>query len=80
MDNVFLYHCLVAITVKNIASCRSSLASWLLVAVGGLMAMHVVGINIQPLLTVGGVSGVIVGFSAQSVMANLIAGVNVVCL
>jgi len=64
-------------TMERVLLPFSSLASWLLVAVGGLMAMHVVGINIQPLLTVGGVSGVIVGFSAQSVMANLIAGVNV---
>ncbi len=41
--------------------------------------MHaVLGINIQPLLTVGGVSGVIVGLSAQSVVSNMISGVNLV--
>jgi xanthosine utilization system XapX-like protein len=57
----------------------SSIASWSLVAIGVVMSLHVVGINVQPLLTVGGVSGVIVGLSAQSVMANLISGVNVVC-
>lgn len=42
------------------------------------MGLHVVGINIQPLLTVGGVSGIIVGFSAQSVMANMISGIQLV--
>ena len=42
------------------------------------MILHVVGINIAPLLTVGGVSGVIVGLSAQSVMANMISGINLV--
>ena len=42
------------------------------------MALHVLGLNIAPLLTVGGVSGVIVGLSAQSVMSNMISGVNLV--
>ena len=49
-----------------------------MVLAGSLSAMHVVGVNIQPLLTVGGVSGVIVGLSAQSVMANMISGINLV--
>ena len=44
------------------------------------MILHVVGLNIAPLLTVGGVSGVIVGISAQSVMANMISGINLVCV
>ena len=47
---------------------------------GALMSLHVLGINIQPLLTVGGVSGVIVGLSAQSVVSNMISGVNLVSL
>ena len=42
------------------------------------MALHVLGLNIAPLLTVGGVSGVIVGLSAQSVMSNMISGINLV--
>jgi Mechanosensitive ion channel len=58
----------------------SGLVSWLVVLAGVLMSMHVVGVNIQPLLTVGGVSGVIVGLSAQSVMANMISGINLVGL
>ena len=37
---------------------------------------HIVGINIAPLLTLGGVSGILVGLSAQSVMANMVAGIN----
>ena len=49
-----------------------------MVLVGGLMGLHVLGINIQPLLTVGGVSGIIVGLSAQSVLGNLISGINLV--
>ncbi len=58
----------------------SGLTSWLIVLAGGLSVLHVLGINVAPLLTVGGVSGILVGLSAQSVMANMIAGINLVTL
>ena len=54
----------------------SSLSGWGLVAVGALMVMHVLGVNIQPLLTVGGVGGLAVGFGAQAVTSNAISGLN----
>ncbi|KAL3162807.1 hypothetical protein ABBQ32_009265 [Trebouxia sp. C0010 RCD-2024] len=54
----------------------SGLASWVVVCGGSLMCLSVLGINVQPLLTVGGVSTVLVGLSAQSVLANLISGIN----
>ena len=41
-------------------------------------AMQVMGINVQPLLAVGGVSGIAIGFGAQSVSANAITGINLV--
>lgn len=56
----------------------SSLASWALIAVGGLTSLHVLGINIQPLLAVGGISGLAIGLGAQTVTANAIAGINLV--
>jgi len=56
----------------------NGLTSWLIVLAGGLSLLHVLGINLAPLLTVGGVSGILVGLSAQSVMANMIAGINLV--
>ena len=56
----------------------SGLTSWLIVLAGALSVLHVLGINVAPLLTVGGVSGILVGLSAQSVMANMIAGINLV--
>lgn len=56
----------------------SSLASWALIAVGGLTGMHVLGLNIQPLLAVGGISGLAIGLGAQTVTANAIAGINLV--
>ena len=58
----------------------SGLASWVLILGGVLATLHVLGINIQPLLTVGGVSGVVVGLSAQSVMSNMISGINLVSI
>jgi len=54
----------------------SSLSGWALIAVGALMVMHVLGFNIQPLLTVGGVGGLAVGFGAQTVTSNAISGLN----
>ena len=65
-------------TLERIVLPLSGLLSWLAVLSGVLMALHVMGINIQPLLTVGGVSGVVVGLSAQSVVSNMISGVNLV--
>jgi hypothetical protein len=56
----------------------SGAASWLMVAAGALTALHVVGLNLQPLLAVGGVSGIIVGLSAQTIMANMLSGINLV--
>lgn len=58
----------------------SSLGSWALIAVGGLTALHVLGINIQPLLAVGGISGLAIGLGAQTVTANAISGINLVSL
>jgi small-conductance mechanosensitive channel len=58
----------------------SGLASWLIVVTGALSCLHVLGINVAPLLTVGGLSGILVGLSAQSVMANMVAGINLVSI
>jgi len=54
----------------------SSLVSWAMIVVGMLTSLHVVGVNIQPLLAFGGVSGIAIGLGAQQVTANLVAGVN----
>lgn len=56
----------------------SQLAGWAMIAVGVLTSLHILGVNIQPLLAVGGVSGIAIGFGAQTVTANAIAGVNLV--
>ena len=56
----------------------SSLAGWGMVAVAGLEVAHVLGLNLQPLLTVGGVGGLALGFGAQAVTSNAISGINLV--
>lgn len=63
-------------TMERVVLPFSGLASWLLILGGCLATLQVLGINIQPLLTVGGVSGIVVGLSAQSVMSNMISGIN----
>ena len=40
--------------------------------------LQILGVNVQPLLAVGGVSGIAIGFGAQSVSANAITGINLV--
>ncbi|BDA41457.1 probable low conductance mechanosensitive channel YnaI at C-terminar half [Coccomyxa sp. Obi] len=54
----------------------SGMGSWIVVVSGGLMSMHVLGINLAPLLTVGGISGIVVGLSAQALLGNMISGLN----
>ena len=56
----------------------SSLGGWAMIAVGVLTALHVIGVNIQPLLAVGGIGGIAIGFGAQAVTANAISGINLV--
>ena len=56
----------------------SGMGSWMLVVSGALMSMHVLGINLTPLLTVGGISGIVVGLSAQALLGNMISGLNLV--
>lgn len=56
----------------------SGMGSWIVVVSGALMSMHVLGINLAPLLTVGGISGIVVGLSAQALLGNMISGLNLV--
>lgn len=54
----------------------SQASTWLLVAGGMLSTLNILGIDISPLVTVGGVSGIAIGFGAQSVTASIISGLN----
>lgn len=43
-------------------------------------SLSLLGINLMPLATAGLGSGVVLGFASQSVLANVVAGCNLVCL
>lgn len=58
----------------------NDLVSWVIVGFGVITAAGLAGIDVRPILTFGGVSGIVVGLSAQSVLANMIAGINLVHL
>eukprot|EP00208_Stichococcus_sp_RCC1054_P002075 CAMPEP_0206143598 /NCGR_PEP_ID=MMETSP1473-20131121/21126_1 /ASSEMBLY_ACC=CAM_ASM_001109 /TAXON_ID=1461547 /ORGANISM="Stichococcus sp, Strain RCC1054" /LENGTH=378 /DNA_ID=CAMNT_0053539075 /DNA_START=157 /DNA_END=1294 /DNA_ORIENTATION=- len=51
-----------------------TLLGWALGAAGILNVLHAVGINIQPLLAAGGVSGIALGFGAQKLTQNVLSG------
>lgn len=56
----------------------SSLAGWAMIVMGVISSLIVVGVNVQPLLAFGGVSGIAIGLGAQQVTSNLVAGINLV--
>ena len=63
---------------KRIVIPLNDILSWAIVGLGVVSAAGLAGFDIRPLLTFGGVSGIVVGLSAQSVLANMIAGINLV--
>ena len=57
----------------------NTLATWVLSIACVANVLHVVGYNVQPLLAAGGVSGIAIGFGAQKITQNLLAGITLVC-
>ncbi|CAG9462060.1 unnamed protein product [Pedinophyceae sp. YPF-701] len=55
----------------------SGLVSWLVVGSAVLGSLSVMNVDIRPLLALGGVSGLVAGFAAQSVLVNTLAGVQI---
>lgn len=56
----------------------NTLATWVLSVACIMNVLHVVGYNVQPLLAAGGVSGIALGFGAQKITQNLLAGITLV--
>jgi MscS family membrane protein len=65
-----------AVVLERVLVPFAGLATWALIAAAALTALAVVGVDPAPLLTVGGVGGLAVGFGAQSVTSNAISGLN----
>lgn len=55
-----------------------SVASWAIVASAAVIALNILGVNVLPLLTVGGASTIIVGFASQQLLANAVNGISIV--
>lgn len=55
----------------------NTLISWFLIGASILFGLKLVGLDPAPLLAVGGVSGIVVGFASQSLLLNLIAGISI---
>ena len=51
----------------------SSLVSWATVLAATLLSVAVAGINIKPILALGSVSTLAIGFASQSIVANMVS-------
>ncbi|WFN35490.1 mechanosensitive ion channel family protein [Methanogenium sp. S4BF] len=60
---------------KNDLNLISKAAYWLIFSVGFLIALPYLAVDLSGLFVAGGVVGIIIGFAAQSVFANLISGI-----
>jgi small-conductance mechanosensitive channel len=55
----------------------SSLITWAAVLGCGLSICSSLGVNLKPLLAVGGAGGIAAGFASQQLLLNVVAGVNI---
>ena len=60
---------------RTIGGLARSLATWIIVAVFGIMLLSQMGINVAPLIAGAGVVGIAVGFGAQSLVKDYFNGV-----
>ena len=54
----------------------NSLSTWFIVAISTLVCFMIFGFNPQPLLAIGSVSGIVIGFASQEILLNLFAGIT----
>lgn len=60
---------------KTLGSLMTSIAGFLIVAVGTLMILSTLGLPMAPLLTSAGIGGVAIGFGAQTLIKDFLSGV-----
>lgn len=58
-------------------SLACSILSWAISISAALLAIQTLGINIQPLLAVGGASSLIIGLAMQTLLTNAVMGVSI---
>ena len=61
------------VEVERFVKPFSQLLSWGIVLAAGLTSLATIGVDVTPMLTLGSVSTVAVGFAAQSTIANLVS-------
>eukprot|EP00878_Enallax_costatus_P018045 GHUV01018974.1.p1 GENE.GHUV01018974.1~~GHUV01018974.1.p1 ORF type:complete len:531 (+),score=75.48 GHUV01018974.1:260-1852(+) len=54
-----------------------SILSWVLVVIAGLCTVQFLGLNVRPLLAIGGAGGIIIGLATQTLLSNAVMGVNI---
>lgn len=54
-----------------------TLFTWAIIGLSVLLSLKIVGLDPSPLLTVGSVSGIIVGFASQQLLLNLMSGISI---
>lgn len=54
-----------------------SILSWAIAVMAGLFAVQTLGINIQPLLAIGGASSLLIGLATQTLLTNAVMGVSI---
>ncbi|EFN57140.1 hypothetical protein CHLNCDRAFT_143472 [Chlorella variabilis] len=55
----------------------SNLLSWAIVVASSMVTLNAFGVNVQPLLAVGSIGTVAVGFAAQSTMQNVVSALQI---
>ncbi|GAA1919736.1 mechanosensitive ion channel family protein [Nocardioides lentus] len=60
---------------RTLGSLLKSVATGVIIAVVGIMALSEIGVNVAPLIASAGIVGVALGFGAQSLVSDVISGV-----
>jgi small-conductance mechanosensitive channel len=55
----------------------SSLVTWAVIVATGINICGTLGINLRPVLAVGGAGGIAAGFASQQVLQNAVSGINI---
>jgi small-conductance mechanosensitive channel len=55
----------------------NDLASWVIVGLSSTVCLRILGVDPSPLLALGSVSGIVVGFASQNLLLNLISGISI---
>jgi Mechanosensitive ion channel len=55
----------------------NDLVSWVVVGLSGIVCLRILGVDPSPILALGSVSGIVVGFASQNLLLNLISGISI---